>query len=339
MKRLLFVYGTRPEVIKLSPVVHCCSNDFNILTAFTGQHFSLIQDVQSLIPEPDFRIETQGDLSELSSITSSVSRIISRCKPDCVLIQGDTASVLYSAIAAFNCGVPIGYIESGLRTYQLGSPFPEEGYRQAISRFATYNFAPTERAVANLRAECVSGSVVYTGNTVVDVVMKYAPASSDDGSVLITLHRRENSPKFDKLLSQLEDISERMKDKRFIFPVHPNPIIKRLVDYHKRGRIEYIDPLPYFEFLSLLSRCSFVITDSGGIQEEATTLGKRTLVARSVTERPEAVDSGLAFLTGDNIYQGVSWISSQSTESRVLVNPFGDGRASERIRDLLLRQL
>ena len=330
---VLICYGTRPEIIKLSPVINACRKEnLPFKTLFTGQHLNLFNDVKDLIPKPDFFIQPAEKTPNLNFIVGSIllrfDEIFSNLTWKMVLVQGDTATVLACALAAFNNRIPVGHIEAGLRTGDLGSPFPEEGYRQMVSRIATLNFAPTTTAAQNLANEGINNNVVVTGNTIVDACMSFQYPIFHGRHVLITMHRRENfGIKMSGILEQLEDLAGNHPELDFIFPMHPNPEVHK--HRHLLQKVRVIDPLNYHDFIKLLCSARFVISDSGGIQEECATFQKKVLVCRDKTERHEGVDSGFARLTGDNIRDHFDWANRDPEWSGI--NPYGDGHAAERI--------
>ena len=338
INKILLSYGTRPEIIKLSPVIReLIKVGLPFKTVFTGQHKELYDDVKDLVPEPDFHLAIMKENQTLTDILSSISlrfcEILRSENPDLLIVQGDTSTVAVSALIAFYEKVPVGHVEAGLRTYDLTSPFPEEGNRQLVSRIASYNWAPTEWAADNLKNEMV-GNVTVTGNTVIDACKNFNYPISYENKVLITLHRRENFGKtMEKIFNEIEQLAIEHPNLEFIFPMHPNPNIQKLKPLLQHVKI--IDPLGYAEMMMLLSRVKFVISDSGGIQEECATFGKKVLVCRDTTERPEGIDAGFAKLVHTDIINNFQWANNHFQWSGD--NPYGNGNASQKIIDSILK--
>ena len=332
MNNILIVYGTRPEVIKLSPVIRELSKrKIPFKTVFTGQHKELYEDVKELVPEPDFHLsimkENQSLNNIMTGISSSFSEILKDVSPDLLIVQGDTSTVAISALIAFYEKIPVRHVEAGLRTYDLSSPFPEEGNRQLVSRLAKYNWAPTELAAEQLKKENVD-NIIVTGNTVIDVCINFNYPVSYDDKILITLHRRENFGKpMEKIFEEIETLAMEHYELEFIFPMHPNPNVQKLKPILKH--VNVIDPLGYSEMMKLLSKVKFVISDSGGVQEECAAFKKKVLVCRDTTERPEGVSLGFAKLVHTNIIDNFNW----ANQSPIWFgeNPYGNGDASEKI--------
>ena len=364
--RLLFVLGTRPEAIKLSPVIRHLREHQASLQArvcVTAQHREMLDqvlEVFGIVPDHDLNAMRPGQ-----SLTASTSRMLSELepvlaaeRPDMVLVQGDTSSTLCGAMAAFYAGIPVGHVEAGLRTGDLRQPFPEEMNRVVTSRLSAAHFAPTERAAANLRAEGVPESAIcITGNTGIDAVL-YMRDRLEQGSVrgklpaldasrrliVVTAHRRESFGEgFERLCRALRQIADE-RDVQIVYPVHPNPNVMGPVRRYLAGhpRILLIEPLDYISFIDLARRAHVILTDSGGIQEEAPSLGKPVLVLREKTERPEAVEAGTARLVGTDVgkiaaetLRLLDDAAEYERRSRIH-NPYGDGRASERIAQFLI---
>ena len=336
INKILLSYGTRPEIIKLSPVIRELRKvGIPFKTVFTGQHKELYDDVKDLVPEPDFQLAIMKENQTLTDILSSISlrfgEILRSENPDLLIVQGDTSTVAVSALIAFYEKVPVGHVEAGLRTYDLTSPFPEEGNRQLVSRIASYNWAPTEWAADNLRNEMV-GNVTVTGNTVIDACKNFNYPISYENKVLITLHRRENfGDPMEKIFSEIDLLAKEYSHLEFIFPMHPNPNVQKLRPILKNVNI--IDPLGYSEMMQLLSKVKFVISDSGGVQEECAAFRKKVLVCRNTTERPEGLDAGFAKLVHTNIIEHFNWANKSPKWSGE--NPYGNGNASKIIIDSL----
>ena len=335
---ILISYGTRPEIIKLSPIIReLDKRGISFKTVFTGQHRELYDDVKDLVPEPDFHLDIMKENQTLTDILSSISlrfgEILRSENPDLLIVQGDTSTVAISALIAFYEKVPVGHVEAGLRTYDLTSPFPEEGNRQMVSRIASYNWAPTELAAKQLKKENV-GNITVTGNTVIDACKNFNYPISYENKVLITLHRRENfgSP-MEKIFSEIDLLAKEYSHLEFIFPMHPNPNVQKLRPILKNVNI--IDPLGYSEMMQLLSKVKFVISDSGGVQEECAAFGKKVLVCRNTTERPEGLDAGFAKLVHTNIVEHFNWANKSPKWSGA--NPYGDGKASQKIIETILK--
>jgi len=336
INKILLSYGTRPEIIKLSPVIRELRKvGIPFKTVFTGQHKELYDDVKDLVPKPDFHLAIMKENQTLTDILSSISlrfgEILRSENPDLLIVQGDTATVAISALIAFYEKVPVGHVEAGLRTYDLTSPFPEEGNRQMVSRIASYNWAPTELAAKQLKKENV-GNITITGNTVIDACKNFNYPISYENKVLVTLHRRENfGDPMEKIFSEIDLLAKEYSHLEFIFPMHPNPNVQKLRPILKNVNI--INPLGYSEMMQLLSKVKFVISDSGGVQEECAAFGKKVLVCRNTTERPEGLDAGFAKLVHTNIIEHFNWANKSPKWSGE--NPYGNGNASKIIIDSL----
>ncbi|MEM1120926.1 MAG: UDP-N-acetylglucosamine 2-epimerase (non-hydrolyzing) [Bacteroidota bacterium] len=329
---IIICYGTRPEVIKLAPVIReIKAQNLPCKTVFTGQHKELFEDVKSLVPEPDYHLDimrhNQGINQVIAAILTNLQPILKAENAKLVIVQGDTSTVLASALCAFNTGVAVGHVEAGLRTYDLESPFPEEANRQLVSRIATFNWAPTHIALNNLRKEGIKGSSI-TGNTVIDTCLGFNLDIRYGHKILITLHRRENQGKrMTSMFEQLEILAKQHPELEFIFPMHPNPNVQK--HRHLLHQVQVIDPLNYQEMVQLLSEVKFVISDSGGIQEECAAFRKRILVCRNTTERPEGITAGFAKLIDDKIIQHFDWANNNPIWNGQ--NPYGNGNASRQI--------
>lgn len=326
-------YGTRPEIIKMAPVAAALSElAVSYRTVFTGQHPDLYRDVAGLMPPPDFHLEPPPPGLPLAALFSHLllrlERIFLTEKPRLVVAQGDTNTVLAAAMAAHFQGIRFGHIEAGLRTHDLQNPWPEEGIRQQVSRLAAFHWAPTEQAVQNLRAEGITQGVALTGNTIVDSCRAFHYPISYGNEVLVTLHRRENfGAPLENLIAQIEALAAQYPDLQFVFPMHPNPQVQRLRESLRA--VQAVAPMPYPELLQLLSRARFVISDSGGIQEECAVFQKKILVCRKVTERPEGVEAGFARLVGHDVMAHFDWANQDPVWRGE--NPYGDGQAGRRI--------
>jgi UDP-N-acetylglucosamine 2-epimerase (non-hydrolysing) len=366
MKRVLSVFGTRPEAIKLAPVVLELAKypeHIKNMVCVTAQHREMLDQVLEWFQiEPDFDLDLMRPGQELVEFTSralsAVNRVLGDVRPDVVLVQGDTATVMVAALAAFYQRIPVGHVEAGLRTRNRFSPFPEEINRRMASVLATYHFAPTERAASALQAEQVAGGDIFvTGNTVVDALLMTVSRPvdlelySDLGDrrlLLVTAHRRESfGAPFESICLALRDLAERNEDVEVVYPVHLNPNVRNPVERILGGqlRVRLLPPLRYEQFVHLMARSYLILTDSGGIQEEAPVLGKPTLVMRDTTERKEAIDAGTARLVGTDRCRIVCETERLLRDSEAhstmahAGSPFGDGRAAERIVDILLSRL
>ena len=380
MKKVMLVFGTRPEAIKMCPLVKELQkrpDEFETTVCVTGQHREMLDQVLKIFdvkPDYDLNIMKQGqDLTDVTvRVLSGLRDIFKDYRPDIVLVHGDTTTSTAGALAAFYAQIPVGHVEAGLRTHNIYSPWPEEMNRQITGRIATYNFAPTPLSEKNLQEEKTHGNIYVTGNTVIDalhmVVDKlatntalaeeqnkvlmtagYDVARLVNGKklVLITGHRRENfGDGFIRMVTAMKDLSEKYPDVDFVYPMHLNPNVRKPI--HEvfgqdltRPNFFFIEPLQYLEFVHLMSKSTIVLTDSGGIQEEAPGLGKPVLVMRDTTERPEALVSGTVHLVGtdyDKIVNEVSTLLDDSSAYENMskaVNPYGDGHACHRIADVL----
>jgi len=363
--RILLVFGTRPEAIKLAPVVHRLREQpehFETRVAVTAQHRGMLDqvlDAFGIQPDYDLDLMTPGQtlFQSTSRIVAALENVLARERPHCVLVQGDTTTTFCGALAAFYQRVPVGHVEAGLRTGDFDHPFPEEMNRVLTGRLAALHFAPTQAAAENLRREGIgSGRIFVTGNTGIDAVIEIrdalaggtlapAPPPLDPIKklILVTAHRRESfGGGFERICRALVTLASR-GDIEIVYPVHPNPNVQDPVNRYLRGvpGIHLMEPLAYVPFIDLMRRAHILLTDSGGIQEEAPSLGKPVLVMREKTERPEAVLAGTAILVGtseDRILSETARLLDDPVEyqrrSRIH-NPYGDGHASERIRDVL----
>lgn len=377
MKTVMLVFGTRPEAIKMAPLVkkfQKYSSDFKTVVCVTGQHREMLDQVLKIFdikPDYDLNIMKQGqDLYDITArVLLGMRDVLNEVKPDVVLVHGDTTTSMAASLAAFYQQIAVGHVEAGLRTYDIYSPWPEEMNRQITSRIATYNFSPTPLSEKNLKEEKVHGNIYVTGNTVIDalhmVVEKlkndvtlaakqeqmlakagYDVARLADGKklVLITGHRRENFGEgFINMVTAIKNLTEKYPNVDFVYPMHLNPNVRKPIhevfgeNLSDLGNMFFIEPLQYLEFIYLMEKSTIVLTDSGGIQEEAPGLGKPVLVMRDTTERPEALESGIVRLVGTNhdlIVEEVSTLlDNQSVYDKMsrAVNPYGDGKACDRI--------
>ena len=380
MKTIMLVFGTRPEAIKMCPLVkefQKQKDEFKTVVCVTGQHREMLDQVLTIFdvkPDFDLNIMKQGqDLYDVTArVLTGMRDVFKECKPDVVLVHGDTTTSTASALAAFYQQIPVGHVEAGLRTHNIYSPWPEEMNRQITGRIAEYNFAPTPLSEKNLLEEKAHGKVYVTGNTVIDalhmVVDKlnndavlakeqdeillqagYDVARLDNGKklVLITGHRRENfGDGFIRMVTAMKDLSEKYPDVDFVYPMHLNPNVRKPIhevfgEDLTRPNFFFIEPLQYLEFVHLMSKAAIVLTDSGGIQEEAPGLGKPVLVMRDTTERPEALKSGTVHLVGTDYNKIMNEVSTLLDDVEAYakmsqaVNPYGDGQACRRIVDAL----
>lgn len=380
MKKVMLVFGTRPEAIKMCPLVkefQKRQDEFETIVCVTGQHREMLDQVLQIFnvkPNFDLNIMKQGqDLTDVTArVLTGLRDVFKECRPDVVLVHGDTTTSMAGALAAFYAQIPVGHVEAGLRTHNIYSPWPEEMNRQITGRIATWNFSPTPLSEKNLLEEKVHGKVYVTGNTVIDalhiVVEKLrndsklaeeqekilAAAGYDMGRlaggkklVLITGHRRENfGDGFIRMVTAMKDLSEKYPEVDFVYPMHLNPNVRKPI--HEvfgadltRPNFFFIEPLQYLEFVHLMSKANIVLTDSGGIQEEAPGLGKPVLVMRDTTERPEALASGTVHLVGTDYNKIVEEVSTLLDDSAAYermskaVNPYGDGKACRRIAGIL----
>lgn len=383
MKTIMLVFGTRPEAIKMCPLVkefQKYPNDFKTVVCVTGQHREMLDQVLYIFdikPDYDLNIMKQGqDLTDVTArVLAGMRDVFAECRPDVVLVHGDTTTSTASALAAFYQQIPVGHIEAGLRTHNIYSPWPEEMNRQITGRIATYNFSPTSLSRENLLREAAMGQIYVTGNTVIDALHMVVSRLKEDESlrslqetvlfaagydigrlnnsgrriVLITGHRRENfGDGFINMCTAIRDLTKKYPDVDFVYPMHLNPNVRKPIhevfgeNLSNLGNMFFIEPLQYLEFVYLMEKSTIVLTDSGGIQEEAPGLGKPVLVMRDTTERPEALNSGTVRLVGTDYNKIVSEVSvllddaSAYESMSKAVNPYGDGKACERIVNTFL---
>lgn len=385
MKTVMLVFGTRPEAIKMCPLVKEFQKHpdlFRTIVCVTGQHREMLDQVLSIFDiTPDFDLNIMKPGQDLYDVTSRVllgmRDVFLLCKPDIVLVHGDTTTSSSAALAAFYQQIPVGHVEAGLRTHNIYSPWPEEINRQITGRIASYNFAPTKLSADNLKSESVTGEIIVTGNTVIDALLMvvdklqlntqlaeeqvsklvtagYNIQRLTDGKrlILITGHRRENFGNgFLSMLRAMKDLANKYQDVDFVYPMHLNPNVRHSVkavfgeDLSIYPNFFFIEPLQYLEFVYLMSKSTIVLTDSGGIQEEAPGLGKPVLVMRDTTERPEALIAGTVHLVGTDYDLIIKEVSSLLDDNQVYdtmskaVNPYGDGKACARIVDYLSENL
>ncbi|MBR4192266.1 MAG: UDP-N-acetylglucosamine 2-epimerase (non-hydrolyzing) [Prevotella sp.] len=384
MKKIMLVFGTRPEAIKMCPLVKEFQkhpDDFETIVCVTGQHREMLDQVLTIFdvkPDYDLNIMKQGqDLYDVTArVLTGMRDVFKECKPDVVLVHGDTTTSTAAALAAFYQQIPVGHVEAGLRTHNIYSPWPEEMNRQITGRIATYDFAPTPLSEKNLLEEKAHGQIFVTGNTVIDALHMVVDKLKNDPKlaaeqinvlknagydvtrldpvissgveksrklVLITGHRRENfGDGFISMVTAMKDLSEKYPEVDFVYPMHLNPNVRKPIhevfgEDLTRPNFFFIEPLQYLEFVYLMEKSTVVLTDSGGIQEEAPGLGKPVLVMRDTTERPEALKSGTVHLVGTNHDLIVSEVSTLLDDAAAYermskaVNPYGDGKACSRI--------
>ncbi len=371
-KRILIIFGTRPETIKFAPVIQALqarTDEFETAVAVTGQHREMLHqalDIFGIKPDVDLDImRADQDLFDVSiNALKGLGGVMKSFQPDCVLVQGDTTSTFIGALAAFYVKAKVGHIEAGLRTFNRWNPFPEEGNRKLTSCVTDLHFAPTEQSKQNLLGEGYAAADIFvTGNTSIDALLwvlgntqpEFAKVLTPEQLeviegrfILLTTHRRENfgKPMEDSLLAVC-DIVERHPEVKVVMPVHFNPNVRSKVDQILRGNpnIILIEPLDYLNFAHLMGKAELILTDSGGVQEEAPTLGKPILVLRETTERPEGVDSGTAKLVGSDreliVAEASKLLSDKNAYEAMAnkVNPYGDGNAAERIVDAMSKHL
>lgn len=381
MKKVMLVFGTRPEAIKMCPLVkefQKHSDEFETIVCVTGQHREMLDQVLNIFevkPDFDLNIMKQGqDLYDVTArVLTGMRDVFKVCKPDVVLVHGDTTTSTAAALAAFYQQIPVGHVEAGLRTHNIYSPWPEEMNRQITGRIANYNFSPTPLSESNLKEEKAQGEIYVTGNTVIDALHMVVNKLKNDESlakeqegilkkagydvnrladgrklVLITGHRRENFGEgFIHMVTAIKDLKNKYPEVDFVYPMHLNPNVRKPIhevfgeDLSNLGNMFFIEPLQYLEFVYLMEKATIVLTDSGGIQEEAPGLGKPVLVMRDTTERPEALASGTVHLVGTDYQKIMDEVSTLLEDDNAYekmskaVNPYGDGKACERIVKIL----
>lgn len=353
--------GTRPEAIKLAPVIKLFQElpDFDTHVVLTGQHQEMVTQVMQLFNlKADENLNIMQPRQTLTDITyrslQGLEELFIKIKPDLVIVQGDTTTAFAAALAAFYQKIPVGHVEAGLRTNDIYDPYPEEANRRLISQLTQLHFAPTELAIANLKESGVTGEIHLTGNTVIDALLTVAeknPSCDIPGLdwqkykvLLATVHRRENWGKpLQEIITGFRLILAKFPDTVLLLPLHRNPTVREPIqkELGQHSRVFLTEPLDYAELIGAIQRCYLLLTDSGGLQEEAPSLGKPVLVLRETTERPEAVDAGTAKLIGTKSYQILSTaselLSNQDSYKKMAeaINPFGDGKASQRIANIV----
>jgi len=365
MKKVMTVFGTRPEAIKMCPLVLELKKrpEFNTLVCVTGQHrqmLDVVLDTFDVIPDYDLSImkERQTLFDITGGILEKIKPVLEKERPDVVLVHGDTTTTFATALACFYLNIPVGHVEAGLRTYNIMSPYPEEFNRQAVSILSRFNFAPTKKARENLVNEGKDEKTIYvTGNTAIDALFTTVKKdyshellnwASDSRLILLTAHRRENlgQPLYN-MFKAIKRIVDEFSDVKVIYPIHMNPAVRNTAYdvFGETDRIKLVEPLDVLDFHNFMARSYLILTDSGGIQEEAPSLGKPVLVMRDTTERPEGIEAGTLKLVGTNeetIYESFKKLLTDDAEYKKMAhasNPYGDGHACQRIADILAENL
>jgi UDP-N-acetylglucosamine 2-epimerase (non-hydrolysing) len=366
--KIAIVFGTRPEAIKMAPIVkECEKRKLDFITIVTAQHREMLdQKLEVFGIEPHYDLDIMQANQDLFYVTSSVINemkpILVKEKPDIVLVQGDTTTTFATSLAAFYLKIPVGHVEAGLRTWNKYNPFPEEMNRQITTRLADFHFTPTEWSKKNLLNEGIDESKIFiTGNTVIDALLMIVDPNfkfedqlldkidyKNRKVILLTSHRRENfGEPMRNIFSACRHLVKTNPEVELIYPVHPNPNVQKMANeiLHGVERVHLIEPLDYRPFVQLMNKCYLIMTDSGGVQEEAPTLGKPVLVLRKTTERPEAIEVGTAKLVGtdkDVIIGEAQKLLSDKTayvDMSTKANPYGDGKTAERIINIILEKL
>ncbi len=361
MKKIMVVFGTRPEAIKMCPLVNELKSRKNIRTivCVTGQHRQMLDQVlEAFSVKPDYDLSIMKDRQTLFDVTASIlnriKEVLEAVKPDVVLVHGDTSTTFVTALACFYLKIPVGHVEAGLRTYNIYSPYPEEFNRQAVSIISSYNFAPTELSKENLLKEGKAPETIYvTGNTAIDALKTtvrkdythpWLDWAKGSRLIMITAHRRENlGEPMKHMFRAIRRVCDEHPDIKAVYPIHMNPAVRETADQilGDDERIQIIEPLDVLDFHNFLARSYLILTDSGGIQEEAPSLGKPVLVMRDTTERPEGIKAGTLKLVGTDeevIYHNFKLLLENEEEYKKMStasNPYGDGFASVRIADIL----
>lgn len=364
MKKIMLVFGTRPEAIKMCPLVNELKKRKGIETivCVTGQHRQMLDQVlEAFDVVPDYDLSIMKDKQTLFDVTVNILErirtVLEEVKPDVVLVHGDTSTTFVTALACFYLQIPVGHVEAGLRTYNIYSPYPEEFNRQAVSIISQYNFAPTELSKQNLLKEGKKPESIYvTGNTAIDALKTTVRAdythpeldwANDSRLIMITAHRRENlGEPMRHMFKAIRRVMDEHPDVKAIYPIHMNPVVREIAQEYlgDDDRIHIIEPLDVLDFHNFLNRSYLILTDSGGIQEEAPSLGKPVLVMRDTTERPEGIAAGTLKLVGteeETIYREFSRLLSDKTEYDAMSkasNPYGDGHACERIAKIVCEE-
>lgn len=365
MKKVMLIFGTRPEAIKMCPLVKELKqkDDISTIVCVTGQHREMLEQVLHVFQvKPDYDLAIMREKQTLFDVTTGVIHdlkpVLEKENPDVVLVHGDTTTAFAAALACFYLHIPIGHVEAGLRTYNLNSPFPEEFNRHAISVVADYNFAPTERSKQNLLNEgCKSDSIYVTGNTAIDALKTTVRKdfehpvldwADDSKLIVLTAHRRENlGDPMRHMFMAIKRLVDERDDLKVVYPIHMNPVVRSIADeiFSNDEHFKIIEPLDVLDFHNLLARAYLILTDSGGIQEEAPSLGKPVLVMRDTTERPEGIAAGTLKLAGTDENTIYDICTELLTDSRAYdkmskaANPYGDGYACKRIVRILTERL
>ena len=365
MKKVMLVFGTRPEAIKMCPLVNELKNREEIKTVVcvTGQHRQMLDQVLkafNVVPDYDLSImkEKQTLFDVTTNILNRIKEVLENEKPDIVLVHGDTSTTFVTALACYYLQIPVGHVEAGLRTYNIYSPYPEEFNRQAVSIISRFNFAPTELSKQNLLNEGKDESTIYvTGNTAIDALKTTVREdyvhhelewSKESRLIMITAHRRENlGEPMKNMFRAIKRVMDEHPDVKAIYPIHMNPVVRETANeiLGNNDRIHIIEPLDVLDFHNFLARSYMILTDSGGIQEEAPSLGKPVLVMRDTTERPEGIQAGTLKLVGTNeetIYDSFKLLLDNKEEYEKMSkasNPYGDGHSCKRIADILVKKL
>lgn len=365
MKKVMLVFGTRPEAIKMCPLVNELKtrNELETVVCVTGQHRQMLDQVlEAFQVEPDYDLSIMKDRQTLFDVTTNIlnkiKEVLEKEKPNVVLVHGDTSTTFVTALACFYLQIPVGHVEAGLRTYNIYSPYPEEFNRQAVSIISQFNFAPTELSKNNLLKEGKKEETIFvTGNTAIDALKTTVREdythpdlewASDSRLIMITAHRRENlGEPMKHMFRAIRRVMDEHPDVKAIYPIHMNPVVREIADsiLGDDERIRIIEPLEVLDFHNFLNRSYMILTDSGGIQEEAPSLGKPVLVMRDTTERPEGIAAGTLKLVGteeETIYQNFKSLLENKDEYEKMSkasNPYGDGFACKRIADILEEKL
>lgn len=348
------IFGTRPEIIKLYPVMKALKKNFKVVSVFTGQQRDLgRQMLKEFRIKPDYDLNVMTEGQSLSLLTArlheEIALVLSKENPNLVIVQGDTATALVGAIEGYFHKIPVAHVEAGLRTDDVYNPFPEEMNRRIISQIATYNFTPTDTASERLRRDNLSGYLLQVGQTGIDTLLQVAKniKAATKRQVLVTIHRRESfGAPLKRILLGIRDFLDETPGFNVLLPVHPNPNVKDTVKeiLGKHPQVKLVDPLPYRQMIKEMKKSYFIMTDSGGIQEEAPALRKPVMVLRETTERPEGVDAKVALLVGTDTFDIAEIAHELATDTYLYEslqgdNPYGDGKASERIAEYLQHNL
>ena len=372
MQRILIIFGTRPEAIKFAPLIKSLKSSklFQPIVCSTGQHKEMLEQVLDFFSiEVDYDLALMTKNQSLLELTSAailkIKTVIDSSSPDLIFVQGDTTTAFVGSLAGFYSKIPVAHLEAGLRSFDLSSPFPEEGNRKLIGNISTYHFTPTANASNNLKNEKINHNIYEVGNTVIDALLltldtiksnglskkfklKHEKLKQFENNILITAHRRESfGAPFEELCDTIKILANNYPNTLFVFPVHLNPIVQEIVyrTLDKIHNINLINPLDYPELIWMMNQSHLIITDSGGIQEEAPSLGKPIIVIREVTERTEGIEAGTAILTGTNQNKITTAFDNLMNDKELYIkmsmskNPYGDGDTSEKIHGILSTHL